>query len=184
MTMIWFCHQPTSVYKHPAYLLQSDGRKNAGGEPEKTYLHVGALCLQELADDLAQLVSVRELSHGGQLRPSGVLGGRARVRGVHLVQTAAERGHLVRALQRTVGKARQTKLSLAGETGLTPVLLTFSLVNELPLMNHSAPFPRLHHTSGHSLNAPNNPNNNSWPRLSNHCLLGTGLMHLTHSRDK
>ena len=99
--MIWFCHQPTSVYKHPAYLLQSDGRKNAGGEPEKTYLHVGALCLQELADDLAQLVSVRELSHGGQLRPSGVLGGRARVRGVHLVQTAAERGHLVRALQRS-----------------------------------------------------------------------------------
>lgn len=55
------------------------------GEPEKMYLHIGALCLQELADDLAQLISIRELSHGGQLRPSGVLGGWAQVRGVHLV---------------------------------------------------------------------------------------------------
>ena len=159
---------------HPSV---TTGSTQEGGR--ETHLHVGALCLQELADNLAQLIGVRELSHGGQLRPSGVLGGRARVRGLHLVQTAAERGHLFRALQSTVGKARQTKSFLTGDTCLTPVLLTtFSLVNELPLMNHSAHFPRLLHTSEHSLNAPNNHNNHSWHRLSDHCLLGTGLMHL------
>ena len=159
---------------HPSV---TTGSTQEGGR--ETHLHVGALCLQELADNLAQLIGVRELSHGGQLRPSGVLGGRARVRGLHLVQTAAKRGHLFRALQSTVGKARQTKSFLTGDTCLTPVLLTtFSLVNELPLMNHSTHFPRLLHTSEHSLNAPNNHNNNSWHRLSDHCLLGTGLMHL------
>ena len=91
------------------------------GGQEKTYFHIGALRLQELTDDLAQLIGVRELSHGGQLRPGRVLGGRARVRGVHLVQTAAKRGHLFRALQSTVEKARQTKLSLTTETCLTSV---------------------------------------------------------------
>lgn len=68
----------------------------------QTYFHIGALRLQELADHLAQLVGVRELPHGGQLRPGGVLGRWAGVRGVHLMQTAAERGHLFRALRSTV----------------------------------------------------------------------------------
>jgi hypothetical protein len=39
----------------------------------RTYFHIGALCLQQLTDDLAQLISIRQLSHGGQLRPCGVL---------------------------------------------------------------------------------------------------------------
>ena len=72
------------------------------GRDKGTYFHIGALRLQELTDDLAQLVSVGELPHGGQLRPRGVLRRWARVREVHLMQTAAKCGHLFRALRSTV----------------------------------------------------------------------------------
>lgn len=74
------------------------------GEKKETYLHVGALRLQELADHLAQLICIRELSHGRQLRPRGVLRRWALVRGVHLMQTAAKCGHLFCTLRSTGGR--------------------------------------------------------------------------------
>lgn len=80
---------------------QSGGARQAGRD---THLHVGALRLQQLTDDLAQLVGVRELPRGGWLRPARVLGAWARVTGVHLARTAAGHGPLFRALQSTGGK--------------------------------------------------------------------------------
>ena len=68
-----------------------------------TYLHVGALSLQQLADHLAQFIGIRQLPCGRQLRARGILRRRARVRGVHLVQALAERSDLFYALWGTGG---------------------------------------------------------------------------------
>lgn len=101
----------------PALLSVTRGNRlprRAGGD---THLHVGTLRLQELADHLAQLVGVRELPRGGQLRPAGVLGGRARVTGVHLARTVAGRGPLFRALQsKGKGQGRLGQLALTRAT--------------------------------------------------------------------
>lgn len=58
------------------------------------------------------------------------------------------------------------------------LLKMFLLVNELPHVNHISRFPKLLHASESSLNAHDNHNNNCWHILNDHCLPGTGLIHL------
>lgn len=76
------------------------GEQSRGGDAAAPDLDVGALGLQQLADDLPQLVCVRQLPHGAQLGPCTVLGGSTAVRGVHFMQAATESCDLLCALGR------------------------------------------------------------------------------------
>lgn len=79
-----------------------------------TDFDIGAFGLHELTDDFAELVGIRELS-GSCRRWKGRFRARRRghaLHGIHVMETAAESGDLLRTLQKKRGKKRK-KMSVS-----------------------------------------------------------------------
>lgn len=124
-------HNPTPHEKDAA-VLHAVCRRS--GKDECTHLDVGLLRLHQLVDDLAEFVGVGELSLSGRARRGrqgrhwargegrrgGRGGGRHRaLQGVHVMETSAEGGNLLRALRRNEITSRHVNPCVfsRGQTG-------------------------------------------------------------------